>query len=257
MAAVTDIPADCDAQSDGLRERKKLATRQSLSAAALRLAVERGLDNVLVEDIAAEAGVSPRTFNNYFASKYEAICGIAMDRGRRIGETLRQRPADEPLWEAISHAVLAQHTDVDRVPGKDKIAGIRVVVQSPTLQGEYLKAQYVMQRALAEAIAERTGTDAAVDMFPRIVAGAVMAATQVAMERWIMADPPVALGPLMRRALRALTEAVPAADSAPADSTPADCPPAGHGAGQLTLAEAVLRPAGPGPQEPAFSSRPP
>lgn len=253
MAAVTEIPADYDAQSDGLRERKKLATRQALSAAALRLAVERGLDNVLVEDIAAEAGVSPRTFNNYFASKYEAICGIAMDRGRRIGETLRQRPADEPLWEAISHAVLAQHTDVDRVPGQDKIAGIRVVVQSPTLQGEYLKAQYVMQRALAEAIADRTGTDAAVDMFPRIVAGAVMAATQVAMERWIMADPPVALGPLMRRALRALTEAVPAADSAPA--SPGAGPPPTSPA--PFTAEAALLPAGPGPQEPAFSSRPP
>jgi AcrR family transcriptional regulator len=215
MAAVTDIPADDDAQSDGLRERKKLATRQALSAAALRLAVERGLDNVLVEDIAAEVGVSPRTFNNYFSSKYEAICGIAMDRGRLIGETLKQRPADEPLWEAISHAVLQQHTNVDQVPDQDKIASIRVVVSSPTLQGEYLKAQYVMQHALADAVAERTGTDAATDMFPRIVAGAVMAATQVAMERWIMADPPVALGPLMRQALRQLSEALPAAESSP------------------------------------------
>jgi AcrR family transcriptional regulator len=249
MAAVTDIPADYDAQSDGLRERKKLATRQALSAAALRLAVERGLDNVLVEDIAAEAGVSPRTFNNYFSGKYEAICAIAMDRGRLIGEALRQRPADEPLWEAISHAVLLQHNHVDQVPDKDKIASIRVVVSSPTLQGEYLKAQHVMQRALADAIAERTGTDAATDMFPQIMAGAVMAATQVAMERWIMADPPVALGPLMRQALRQLTEAAPAAESSPV-------PPAA-GAATPTLAEPAMVSARSSPQEPAVFSRPP
>jgi hypothetical protein len=60
----------------GLRERKKIATRQALGLAAMRLAIERGLDNVLVEDIAEAAGVSTRTFNNYFASKYEAICAL-------------------------------------------------------------------------------------------------------------------------------------------------------------------------------------
>ena len=68
---------------------------------------QRGLDNVLVEDIAAEAGVSARTFNNYFASKYEAICALAMERGQLIGAELRRRPAGEPLMEAITNAVLA------------------------------------------------------------------------------------------------------------------------------------------------------
>src|SRR5260221_14493834 len=85
----------------GLRERKKRATRQALSLAAMRLAAQRGLENVLIDDIAAEVGVSPRTFNNYFSSKYEAICGLAVDRARRIGDELRQRPAGEPLWDAI------------------------------------------------------------------------------------------------------------------------------------------------------------
>ena len=91
----------------GLRERKKLAVRQALGSAALRLAVERGLENVTVEDITAEADVSLRTFGNYFSSKYEAICAIGTDRARRISATLLARPADEPLWEAMAGAMLA------------------------------------------------------------------------------------------------------------------------------------------------------
>src|SRR6202035_6107292 len=95
-------------ESSGLRERKKVAPRQSLEEAAIRLAVERGLDKVLVEDIADAAGVSARTFNNYFASKYEAICALQQDRALRIGDVLRARPAGESLWESVTEAVLSE-----------------------------------------------------------------------------------------------------------------------------------------------------
>lgn len=167
----------------------------------MRLAVRRGLDNVLVEEIAAEAGVSARTVSNYYGSKYEAICALATDRGRQTGAALLSRPQGEPLGEAITHAVLQQYAAAEQAPDKDWIEGIRLVIQSPALQGEYLKTQYVTQRALADAIAQRTGTDPATDMFPPVVAGAVMAATQVAMERWLLADPPAPLAPLIRLAL--------------------------------------------------------
>jgi AcrR family transcriptional regulator len=190
----------------GLRERKKLATRQALGIAAMRLAVERGLENVHVEDIAARAEVSPRTFSNYFASKYEAICALAMDRGQQAGAALRERPPGEPLWDAITYAVLQQYATAGQPPDREWIEGVRLVVTSPPLQGEYLRTYYMTQRALAEAIADRTGTDLERDMLPRIMAGAVTAATQVAMERWLFADPPTALAPLMRLALRQLTE---------------------------------------------------
>ncbi len=198
---------DCR-QAAGLRERKKLATRQAIGSAAMRLAIERGLDNVLVEDIAAAAGVSPRTVNNYFASKYEAICALAMDRGRLMGAALRDRPAAEPLWEAITHAVLEQYAAADEAPEKEWIEGVRLVIRSPELEGEYLKTQYVAQHALAAAIAERIGADVDTDMFPRVMAGAVTAAIQVAMERWLFAEPPIALAPLIRRALRAVSRAL-------------------------------------------------
>jgi AcrR family transcriptional regulator len=192
--------------SAGLRERKKVATRKALGMAAMRLAVERGLDNVLVEDIADAAGVSPRTFNNYFASKYEAICALGFDRAMRIGAALRERPAGEPLWDAIVAAVMSEYSSADRALDADWMAGIRLVTSTPALRGEYLKVQAMTQYSLAEAIGLRMGFKPAASMFPRILAAAVTAAVQVAMERWVHASRPVALAPLIRHSLQELAD---------------------------------------------------
>lgn len=187
-------------REDGLRERKKAATRRALGMAAMRLAIERGLDNVLVEDIAAAADVSTRTFNNYFASKYEAICSLAMERGRFIGAQLRARPDGESLMDAITNAVIAPYEHGHQPPDRAHIEGIRLVVSSPALQGEFLRTQYVTQTELAAAIADRIGSDPS-EMFPRVMAGAVAAATHVALDQWLSADPPTALVPLLKEAL--------------------------------------------------------
>jgi len=189
---------------EGLRERKKAATRQALGIAAMRLAIERGLDNVHPEDIAAEAGVSTRTFNNYFASKYEAICALAMERGTIIGAALRSRPAGEPLMDAITAAVLEPYVRGERPPDRDWVQGVRLVIKSASLEGEYLRAQRATQKVLAQAIADRIGADPATDMFPAVMAGAVTAAVHVAHERWMAAEPPVPLVPLIRLALSQL-----------------------------------------------------
>jgi AcrR family transcriptional regulator len=190
----------------GLRERKKLATRQALSVAAMRLAVEHGVDNVLVEDIAEAAGVSPRTFNNYFSSKYEAICALGFDRAMRIGAALREQPADVSLWAAINNAVMSEYGAAEHPLDPEWMAGVRVVTSTPALRGEYLKVQYMIQYAMAEAIAIRPGGDAAGGMFPRILAAAVTGTVQAVMERWLRSDPPTALAPLMRRGLKELAD---------------------------------------------------
>lgn len=195
---------DRSGETEGLRERKKAATRRALGIAAMRLAVERGLDNVHPDDIAAEVGVSTRTFNNYFASKYEAICALAMERGTFIGAALRNRPACEPLMDAITAAVLEPYVRAGRPPNRDWVQGVRLVIKSASLEGEYLRTQHATQKALAEAIADRIGADPATDMFPAVMAGAVTAAVHIAHERWLTSDPPVALVPLIHLALSQL-----------------------------------------------------
>jgi AcrR family transcriptional regulator len=191
----------------GLRERKKLATRHALSSAALELAVENGLENVTIEDITARANVALRTFSNYFGSKYEAVVAIGADRARRIGASLLERPAGEPLWEALTHAVLQHYEGTDQAFSRETMAAIGRILLLPQMRGEAMKVNFEMQTALAMAIAERTGTDAESDMYPQVLAGAVTAASQVAIRRWYAADPPVPLRPLIELALRQLATA--------------------------------------------------
>lgn len=64
---------------NGLRERKRLATRRAIQHAVLTLSLRNGIDKVTVEDISREAGISARTFFNYFASKDAALLGDATE----------------------------------------------------------------------------------------------------------------------------------------------------------------------------------
>jgi AcrR family transcriptional regulator len=203
-----------DGERVGLRERKKQQTRIALSWAAIRLTVERGLDNVRTEDIAAAAGVSPRTFDNYFSSKGEAIASRHLDRARRIARELRARPASESIWEAITAAVLTGYplSRDDEEHGLDDrqwTAGVRLMVAEPKLQVEFVNANVVAAAEFASAIAERTGTDVTRDLYPQLMAAAVGAAINTATAHWLRADPPVPMDTLLRNALEQLAAGLP------------------------------------------------
>ncbi|HZM83651.1 MAG TPA: TetR family transcriptional regulator [Candidatus Limnocylindrales bacterium] len=167
--------------TEGLRERKKAATRAALSAAALRLTMERGLDRLRVEDIAAEAGVSPRTFNNYFSRKEEAVVGNAAAQADRIAAVLRARPRDEPLWESLRHAVIEAYGEPDR----EAVATVRLIKEELSLRAEFVKADLLGQRVLAREIAVRTGADAGRDLHPRLAAATVVAVVHTALDHWL------------------------------------------------------------------------
>ncbi|WP_271220863.1 TetR family transcriptional regulator [Streptosporangium carneum] len=198
----------------GLRERKKRETRLALNQATIRLCIERGWDNVTVEDIAAAANVSVRTFRNYFSSKAEAIAAGHLERALRIAEELRARPGSEPLWDSIVNAVQAQfapggETGAESPGARRWRDALRLLLAEPALQGEVLKANAAAQDELAKAVAERTGTDVAHDLYPRLVAAVVGAGSAVALEHCLRADPPIPLAPLLREVFAQLAAGLP------------------------------------------------
>lgn len=179
-----------------LRARHKQATRDAISHAALRLAIDQGphgLALVRVQDIATAAGVSPRTYNNYFSSREEAICSFQADQSKRVGKALRSRPADEPLEEAVIAAVIEVYTQ----PEPDK-AGLRMIMSTPELEGEALKAFSMAEGPLAEAIAARTGLDG---LFPSVTAAAVAGAIRVAGRHWLASGTAEPFAAVLRHAL--------------------------------------------------------
>ena len=159
-----------------LRDRKKAATRAALGAAAARLARQLGLEAVTSEAIAAAAGVSTRTFHNYFSSKEEAVLHEIDLSVQRMVQALRDRPIDEPIWDSLEHLAIellsAPDSELD-----DLVAVARLVEESPALMATRLRMHDQITRVLGEAIAERTGTDVDRDLYPnllQVVAGGVM-----------------------------------------------------------------------------------
>jgi AcrR family transcriptional regulator len=198
----------------GLRQRKRRETRAALSRAAIRLCMQHGWENVTVDEIAAVANVSPRTFRNYFSTKAEAIAAGHLERMLRIADDLRARPAGEPLWVAIMNSVAAQFEPPgqksEKAPdGKAWMERIRFILTEPAIHGEVLKAAAAAQGELAKAIAKRTGIDRVNDLYPQVAAAVVTAVVGVVSERWLRDGPSGSIVPLIRKAFDLVAAGLP------------------------------------------------
>jgi AcrR family transcriptional regulator len=203
---------DQDEAALGLRERKKQALRGELSLAALRLAKERGLENVRTEDIVAAVGVSRRTFSNYFANKYEAIVDRHVERAQLAAVRMRQLPPDEPLWRGLTAVMMEPYeasSDALAATPTEERESLRLVLDDPMLRAELVKGSFAAASALTAAIAERTGTDPDRDLYPALVASVALAAQTTVLDRWLRADPPESLVSLLRDAMAQVAAGLP------------------------------------------------
>lgn len=212
-ATLQDV--NTNAETDvGLRERKRRETRAALSLAAIRLCVQRGWENVAVDDIAAAANVSPRTFRNYFSTKAEAVAAGHLERMLRVADELRARPAGEPLWTAITNSVAAQFEPPAQksealLDANCWLERIRFILTEPSIHGEVLKASAAAQVVLAEVVAERVGARRATDLYPQVAASVVTAIVGTVVDRWLRDGPSCSLVPLLRNAFELVVTGFP------------------------------------------------
>ncbi|HET9081809.1 MAG TPA: TetR family transcriptional regulator [Trebonia sp.] len=193
-----------------LRERKKLATRRLLRRAALDLVAERGLSNVTVEDIAEAADVSPRTFFNYFPSKEAALFGGDQDRAAHLRDRVATSAPGKPVIDALREVMAEDAEEIAeelRSLGGDLadwLGRMKVARADPHVLAAHAGQMARIERALAEGLAARLGTDLETDPYPGVLAAATVGVVRACMAFWAGSGGAVRLGQLIDQGLQAL-----------------------------------------------------
>jgi AcrR family transcriptional regulator len=184
----------------GLRERKKLATKDALSRAALDLVTERGLDHCTAVAIADRAGISVRTFHNYFSSKEDAVLFVLEQSVVNLIASFTHRDPAEPVldsFEALFMELVASESEFDRM-----LAVTRLMAEHASLIAHQVAVYDYTSDALLAEIGRRTGCDPAVDLYPRLVFQCANAVVRAAVELHATS------GPLSAEARSTLTSSV-------------------------------------------------
>lgn len=179
-----------------LTERRKAETRMEIARAAAGLFVRHGLRATRAEDIAQSAGIAPRTFYRYFATKEEAVAPLYAAGAQRWVEAVRAAPAALSVPEALEHGV--RHTLTPGVGvSVNSWTWVRTLIgmaeSSPALRRVWAEVYQASERTLGEILAERLtkGDDTDADPAPpvpspevRFAAAVASAAVRTAVEGW-------------------------------------------------------------------------
>jgi AcrR family transcriptional regulator len=199
-----------------LRERKKLATRLGIRRVAFDLIAERGFSHVTVEDIAAAADVSPRTFFNYFPSKEAVLFGA--DPGRndelraRLVHDLPGRTALEVLRVVLADQVRSVAEELAELGGGDPARWARqmkAALTDPQLRAAQAAHMAQIESGFARALAERLGTDPDRDPYPLVLASAATGVLRASISFWASAGGAVPMEQLTDAAYQALSDGFP------------------------------------------------
>lgn len=133
-----------------LREAKRRATARALAQAAFDLACERGLDGFTIDEVAAQAGYSRRTFANHFSGKEEAVVAVAIERVRHGLDTAPEEKL--PLIDWLQSVARAQLSDGLLVTLRD----LRVLAERhPQLRPYLLDVHRLIRESARDAVLAR------------------------------------------------------------------------------------------------------
>jgi len=169
--------------ADGWRERKKRLTRDELQRTAIEMFRARGYEDVTVEEIAAAAAVSPRTFYRYFPAKEDLVLGSLDELTDGIVTALAARPPDEPVLDSVRAAAIEVARAVAGDHERNRAVN-EILMATPVLQQRGAERRPHVEAALVPFVAGRLGLDPDQDLIPALVAGCTIEACRAAITHW-------------------------------------------------------------------------
>jgi AcrR family transcriptional regulator len=164
----------------GLRERKKAATRSQIVSVAERMFVERGFDNVTLDEVAAECEISVRTVLRYFETKEALALSEELDALERFRAGIRKRRGGAlDYWRYYIGMMSAEFAARSADSGDWLRRHYRMVSQPPLFVG-FLRIQRDFQDTLASALVEDFGQEN--QLTARLLAGALVAGNETGVE---------------------------------------------------------------------------
>lgn len=158
----------------GLRERKKARTRQTIADTALRLFTERGFDQVTVAEVARESEVSQATLFNYFPTKEDLVFSGMGEYEARLVDAIRDRDAGMSVVEALADFLLRPQQDrLSSRDSKSLATMARMVTSSSALVIRERQVFAEHTADLAAVLANQTNAEPE-DLAPWVVANALM-----------------------------------------------------------------------------------
>ncbi|WP_405783424.1 TetR/AcrR family transcriptional regulator [Streptomyces sp. NBC_00859] len=143
----------------GRRERKKAATRQAISDAAMRLFLERGYDDVGIREIADAADVSTTTLFKHFPVKEALVLDEDADQEALLLAAVRERPEGQSIPAALREHAL--HYRMAAANGDDRFTAFFALINDTPALRDYVQAMWLRHAAaLAQVIAEESGLPA-------------------------------------------------------------------------------------------------
>jgi AcrR family transcriptional regulator len=170
--------------TETLQDRRRRYIRADISQTAMQLFAERGFAEVTVEEIALAAGISPRTFFRYFATKDEVVLRYERRLRERLEQALAARPDDEGPVAALRNAYLVTSTTAPE--DRESVAmQSRVLRLAPSLRRRAHSERTSDLGPLVVLVAKRMRVDPERDPRPETIVAAMSGVASAAYQRWV------------------------------------------------------------------------
>ncbi|TQS44474.1 TetR/AcrR family transcriptional regulator [Cryptosporangium phraense] len=166
---------DARSQRPDRRVARRLANRSVIEDAALRLFAEKGYEATTVDEIAAEAGVSVRSFHYHFPTKRDVLVGDLSGKADELASALAAQPDGQHPLVALRAALHTLGVAQDVEHRERTLLRARILRSEPHLVPFAHELFRGFGRVLSEDVARRAGLDADRDAYPRLVASVAVA----------------------------------------------------------------------------------